>query len=276
MRDFDNIPSDFVIQLKDRSQKSIRGCPHYHNSFEFFYLCEGELDYHIENSTYHMQKGSIVMMKPGILHWAGDYKKPDRKRILLYLKKQFFQEILKEKPDFLDFFDKQYVFLTINQQRKVEELFDQLFEEYYRDSGTNMIFVKALVVQLFCLIDRYTSETAYEKSLPAAAKILPEKIQNAIQYIEKNYAENLTLAATAAFIGTHPNHLSRTFKQCTNYTFSAYVQQVKLKHAADLLLHTDLNITQIALDTGYNSLNHFCKSFKKLKGISPLKFRKKT
>ena len=64
------------------------------------------------------------------------------------------------------------------------------------------------------------------------------------------------------------------FKSSSGMTIRAYANLLKLEDAKKLLSETDLSITEIALDTGFNDVSYFIKLFKKQFGISPLKYRK--
>ena len=70
-----------------------------------------------------------------------------------------------------------------------------------------------------------------------------------------------------------PTYLSRTFKRIMGTTYSDYIRSVRINYSIHLLLNTDANITEIAALAGFNSSNHFCKTFKDCMGISPLKYR---
>ena len=71
-------------------------------------------------------------------------------------------------------------------------------------------------------------------------------------------------------------HLCRIFKKHTGMTVSHYINHVKLQHGCELLVHTNMSITEIALQCGFNSSMYFCKTFKSQMGCTPTEFREAT
>ena len=59
------------------------------------------------------------------------------------------------------------------------------------------------------------------------------------------------------------------------YDISDYITHLRLEHAKQLLQDTDIPVTEIAMQSGYQNVSYFIRSFKKTYGVSPLKYRKK-
>ena len=66
----------------------------------------------------------------------------------------------------------------------------------------------------------------------------------------------------------------RFFKQKTNRTLIDFVKEVRIGHAAKLLLEGNHNVTEACYDSGYNNISNFNKHFKEVKGLSPRDFMK--
>ena len=75
-------------------------------------------------------------------------------------------------------------------------------------------------------------------------------------------------------VSVSPYHMSRVFKKETGCTPMQYVAQLRLGKAQTLLVHTDMPITEIAYNVGYNSSNSFNYAFLKLIGLTPGAYRK--
>jgi AraC-like DNA-binding protein len=69
-------------------------------------------------------------------------------------------------------------------------------------------------------------------------------------------------------------YFSKKFKKVTGFGFKEYVNNIRLKEASNLLLETKYSITNIALKCGFTDSNYFGDFFKKMKGVSPNKYRK--
>ena len=93
-------------------------------------------------------------------------------------------------------------------------------------------------------------------------------------YIEENYHEPISATELAIKYFVSCSYFSRWFKRVTGQTFKQYLNSVRIDHAAELLVNTKYNVTEIAMMTGFPTTSYFIKQFKKLKGgSSPKKFK---
>src|SRR5205814_3368577 len=106
---------------------------------------------------------------------------------------------------------------------------------------------------------------------PARAE--PVEIWKARRFIEEHSAEELSLRTVAKAVNISANHLSEKFKQVTGVNFVDYVARTRFEKACDLLLNSDLRISEIAFAVGFQSLSQFNRVFKKLSGKSPMEYR---
>ena len=93
------------------------------------------------------------------------------------------------------------------------------------------------------------------------------------EYIGEHYSENITLNDIADIVFLNPAYLSAMFKKETGQAYTAYLTQVRLDKAVELLNKTDDKTYVIAAKVGYQEQNYFSYVFKKRFGVSPTKFR---
>ena len=93
------------------------------------------------------------------------------------------------------------------------------------------------------------------------------------QYILLHYGEDLTLNALADLVYLNPNYLSNMFAQVTGCTLHKYIKQIRMEKAQELLLNTNMKVSDISQAVGYPNASYFCKSFQKLFGTTPERFR---
>ena len=98
------------------------------------------------------------------------------------------------------------------------------------------------------------------------------KVKN---YIDEHYKDDLSLEQLADFVGMTPTAFSRYFKQRTAKNISEYIVDIRLGHAARLLVDTSDSVSEICWATGFNTLSNFNRLFRKRKGCSPTEFREK-
>lgn len=103
---------------------------------------------------------------------------------------------------------------------------------------------------------------------------LMDRIMNVINRNISNHGLNVEMIAQE--VGISRVHLHRKLKELTNQSTRDLIRNVRLKHAAGLLVKTDYNISEISDMTGFSSLTIFCRSFKDLYGMTPTEYAEKT
>ncbi len=81
--------------------------------------------------------------------------------------------------------------------------------------------------------------------------------------------EPLDLSALAKHAGIAPHYLSRKVRSETGTTLQRHLRRIRIEHACEQLSSGTSNITETALDVGYQSLSHFAKAFREETGIPP-------
>jgi len=99
-------------------------------------------------------------------------------------------------------------------------------------------------------------------------------IQRAMNYVDQHLNEQLTLKEVAAFVHLNSSYFSVLFKDQTKMTFSEYVTRSRLQKAKNLLIESNLPVSDIAEAVGYNTAKYFIKIFKEYEGQTPSKYRK--
>jgi two-component system, response regulator YesN len=98
-------------------------------------------------------------------------------------------------------------------------------------------------------------------------------ISRAVAYISANYASPLSYKDVAREVGISPSYFMNLFKKETGATFVDYLTAVRIDAAKEMLVTSDLNITQIAFDVGFNSSNYFSSTFRKVVGVPAKEYR---
>lgn len=98
-------------------------------------------------------------------------------------------------------------------------------------------------------------------------------IQNAVSYIEENYARDLTLEEIASHMNFAPAYFSKKFRQMTGVTYHDYLIDCRIKNSLKDIRNTDLSMTDIAYRNGFPSVKSFIEYFKRAYNTTPLKYR---
>jgi len=99
-------------------------------------------------------------------------------------------------------------------------------------------------------------------------------IQKLKSYIDEHIVEDVSLTRLSEVTGYNSSYLSRVFKQNTGITINEYICKRKLSRITELLLDNNLNISDIAEKTGFNSRTYFNNFFRRMTGVSPQEYRR--
>jgi AraC-like DNA-binding protein len=99
------------------------------------------------------------------------------------------------------------------------------------------------------------------------------RIWKARNFIEQHWAEELSLGQVARAANTSRNYFSEKFKDATGTNFVKYVARTRFEKAVAMLSNRDLRVSEIAFACGFQSLSQFNRTFKRLAGASPTRYR---
>jgi AraC-like DNA-binding protein len=99
-------------------------------------------------------------------------------------------------------------------------------------------------------------------------------INRVVQFIKKNYTQNLTSSLLCKEFSCSRSYLSKLFNTTMSATIPEYITNLRIDSAKSLLQHTNLEVSEIALSVGFNESYYFAMQFKKLVGKTPSAYRK--
>ena len=230
---------------------------HYHDAYELYYLEAGSRDYFVEDKLFSVSAGEFVLIPPGKMHRTGG---AHCVRTLVQFTRQFLEKTFTARP--AEQLTKCFCHVKIQpgvHQQRCQMLLKQLAEA---------VGETEFALSLACLLNTLSKcgdpEIQYDQNSAIVA------------YINRNFAsiENIDQIAAAFYISKY--HLCRVFKRAMEMTVIEYLNQVRLKNAAQLLADTVKDIAEIAEQCGYHSTAYFSNLFKRSFGFSPTEYRKQT
>ena len=131
-----------------------------------------------------------------------------------------------------------------------------------------------IMAQILMIISRRYLESLDSEENEMTAEIKDFSYISRVKgYIEYHYAEDIKKEELARIGMCSERQLSRKFKQQMGMTVTAYINEVRLNHARELLLRTDEKITKIALKAGFNDISYFNRTFAAAVGMTPREYR---
>lgn len=100
-------------------------------------------------------------------------------------------------------------------------------------------------------------------------------IKKALDYIDSRYTDDISLDDISDYLGINKSYFCNIFKDETGFTFTEYLNKVRISNAKKILLKKNISILDVALSVGFNNQNYFNIIFKKLTGQTPSEYRKK-
>jgi AraC family transcriptional regulator len=136
--------------------------------------------------------------------------------------------------------------------------------------------------ELHCgVTDELAVESLLSELLASVAQLPRERGQASPAWLDRildkvaaEYAERLTLDELSAEAGVHPVHLSRVFRRWKGQGMGEYVHRLRIRAACEQMLRPETPIADIGLATGFADQSHFTRSFRRLTGMSPARFRR--
>lgn len=156
--------------------------------------------------------------------------------------------------------------LTEAQTVRLEQLYDVLYSELTagNDDGAHH-----LLMALLTLVQQFLAAAAQDGN--RGENVFAQRIKD---YIDRHFAEDFSLQSMADALHVSPYYLAHVCKDVTGYSPLQYVLRRRIGEAQTLLITTELPVTRIAAQVGYDNPSHFNAQFSKAVGMSPRTFRK--
>lgn len=163
-----------------------------------------------------------------------------------------------------------YATMNIDRQVNLSFTYRQALRQLDRTYAFSKL--RGLVLRILKDIHPYTLTRAAGEDL--SKRHFSEPVEKALKFIQEFYLQSVSRkeASKACFVSAE--HLSRIFKHETGYTITEYFQVLRTDHAKKLLLETNKGILDVALESGFESITHFHRVFKKRTSLTPYRYRK--
>ena len=265
-----NVFAEF-FEYNDNNKNETMSKFHYHDYYEIYYLASGKRKYLINYNVFEIEAGDIILIDKRELHMATNLGGWDCQRIVINFNDEFFSECDEDFKILLECFKHNHIKLPLANKKQINSLFNKILREYNSDEVFSKVLLKNYICELLAIIYR----SIYSNQIVLLDNAADTTIEKAIRYIYNNFNKKISLKEVADICHMNPSYFSRLFKNTTGINLVSYINTVRIKNAALLLSDTDKTILEISQLCGFDNVQHFCGVFKKAKGISALRFRKK-
>ena len=143
-------------------------------------------------------------------------------------------------------------------------LMSKLYHEFCRMDRTSALVIEGLTLEIIAEASRQVAAPANRTS---------RWLEQARDILHEQFADNLTLACIAKMVGVHPVYLASSYRKKYHCTIGDYRQRLRIEFACSELSKSHSSLAQIALAAGFANQAHFSKTFKRLTGTTPARYR---
>lgn len=239
---------------------------HFHNTVELYFLCNGRMKYFVDNNTFQLNKGNLIIIPSNTLHRNDSENCLYNERMIVnFSPRDVSRDVYKH---FQTLCEEHIIVLPEEKVPIIENMLLKIEDEYLKknedSTALNKLYLNELLIYLYRYRKKETAETHKIDSV----------MQSISDYIFLNYDRDLSLSALSREFSLSESYISRRFKLTIGVSINEYINFVRVSKAVEMLEEKKIPITKVAIKCGFNDSNYFSSVFKKLKGVTPYKYMK--
>lgn len=244
---------------------------HLHDAIEFVYLTEGSVSINIDGTDERLCAGDLVLFRSRGVHSMHTEDAPLNKYYTLKIRPKLIYNISPKNSrgkTALRFsvFNPCLKYIWRKDELEGTDIlkgYRELMEKWKGEGDLNDISMLISVITVILGVLRDDGESFDKLTVDA------NNIYEGITYIHNNFGEDITAEQIAEKVNMSYSFFARSFKAATGKTFKEYLNITRMNEAEQLLVNTDLPISEIATRCGYNSISYFTSLYKQYKGKTP-------
>ena len=273
---FFNPDSDVSIR---KAMRYFAGFLHTHHYFEIQCVLEGRAEYATPAGIIPVHKNDLVFVPPDSSHSICVFD--GGTVISIGIRKSTFEkafrDILSSDLPISRYFRSAMAGKQNNEiffRDALDDFSLQLLLMMYRQQKVGTAEANKINDHLAQSFTYYIAEKSTDETMFGTAEYLQDKIWDIRMYMVENY-RNVTLVSTAKHFHYSESYLSRLIRRQLGMSFSQLLQTIRLEKSCELLMNTDIKITELCERIGYDNESYYIQLFRKVYGITPLQYRKK-
>ena len=259
-------------------KKSINPSRHHkhHPELEIGFIAEGNGTYIVDDKSFDFKPGDVFFIRANESHCIPSITSDEVIAFVIRINWYYMWNICADYIDASKIHTMITAGIPINSYFPKESGVGKIVEEIrglFRDENESTRFeIKRRILNLLIIIADSVTDPSIAESVQKAPAHIGE-IQNAVNYINKNLAKQITLDDIAHAASMSRSYVSSYFKLVTGVSPYDYLLTARVEKAIYFLKKTELSVTEIAQKCGFGSLSSFNKTFKKSLGVTPREYR---
>ena len=241
--------------------------PHIHSEIELIYIEKGSALINAGEDELNVKKGDLIFINPLEVHSVMPYKNADYSHKCIC-----FDTSLVVDAKLMDDLLSGKTAVTKRILPKSEDIKNAFLKLYFavEKEEKSLLFESMAYISLF--FSYLIKNDLFEKRIKSHKGA--EFCKTVTRYIAENYSSDITSLDIANELFYTQSYFCRNFQNHFSVPFSRYLNMYRISRAKNMLLTTDLKISDVSDMCGFRSPEYFAKSFKKEMGLSPMSYRK--
>lgn len=245
---------------------------HWHNHLEVLYICQGAMQIVRNDEKFIIKENDLFVINSGDIHLTRSLGAVEVLLLLIPYEHINLSGLRIKSIRFREYYAHSELSEDPAFKKMIQCLIAMRIHYEQGNDGYQFLFASNLNLFLHTLYSNYTIQQNTE--INRAAKYLP-RFRKIIDYVELNYREPISLKEAASLTALNPEYFCRSFKKFVGFTFTEYVNMVRLTHIHRDILNTDDTITVIQERHGFTNYKVFSRMFKEAYGCTPSKLKSK-
>lgn len=253
---------------------------HCHDEYELIYITSGSGKEFIGDSVKYYSTGDLILIGNNVPHLhlcdsvIGNFETEPSFCEILQFPRSLFPENMStlHEYSFIDLLlDESSQGVKFNSKNVIEGAL-KIMRKINNKHGIERVIALYKILELLGK-SKDTTLVSSVKYSPEQHSYGNEPINRAHNYLIVHFKKDITLKGISDYVSMSPAALCRYFKQRTEKTIFKFLNEVRIEHSCKLLAHSNLTISQIAYEVGYNNLSHFNKQFKGITKQTPTEYK---
>lgn len=273
---FFNPENDVSIR---KAMRYFAGFHHTHHYFEIQCVLEGQAEYTTPAGVIPVKKNDLILVPPDTAHGLCVFN--GGTVISIGIRKSTFEkafrDILSGNLPISRYFRGAMTGKQNNEiffRDALDDFSTQLLLMMYRQQKVGTVEANKINDHLIQSFIYYIAEKSTDDTMFGTAEYLQDKIWDVRMYMVENY-RSVTLASAAKHFHYSEAYLSRLISRQLGMTFSQLLQTIRLEKSCELLVNSDMKITELCEQVGYDNESYYIQIFRKAYGVTPLQYRKR-
>lgn len=234
--------------------------PHLHDAPEFVYVTDGTLELGIGQEFFHMEKGDFGIIFPDMIHHYQVFSKEKSKAFYIFSPLSY---VVKFSEDMQKYCPRNPVIKKKDVHSDILNAIRRLSEEKTGNPLIEQAYIQIITARSMPFFE------LVEKDSFGSSDI----IYQTVAYVAAHFKEEMTLDTMARELGVSRGVLSRVFSSTFHKNYNQYLNEQRLNYAVSMLECSEQSITDICLDSGFQSQRTFNRVFRENCKMTPREYR---